>query len=294
MDTNQDPIRQFLDDLGRQELTTKTITSYRLDLLSFADWFLASVGQAFAAGAVTPTDIRDYRGYLQTVKSRKPATVNRHLAALRRFFAWACGVGLVAEDPTTTVKGVKSTPAGPRWIEKRELDRLTRTVEQQGNKRDRAIIAVLRYTGIRVGELAALKLDDVESSERKGQLTVRSGKGGKYRVVPLNVDARRAIDDYLEVRPKVVDEHLFIGQRGGGLSPAALHYLVAKYARLAGLTGVSPHTLRHSLAKQALDAGADLVTVAALLGHTRLETTAIYTRPSARDLERAVEKLESE
>jgi len=160
-------------------------------------------------------------------------------------------------------------------------------------KRDRAIIAVLRHTGIRVGELSALKLADVEISDRKGHLTVRSGKGGKYRVVPLNVDVRRAIADYKEVRPRVLNEHLFIGQRGAGLSPAAIHYLVTKYARLAGLDGVSPHTLRHSMAKQALDAGTDLVTVATILGHTRLETTAIYTRPSARDLERAVEKLET-
>ena len=137
-------------------------------------------------------------------------------------------------------------------------------------------------------------LGDVEISERKGSLTVRSGKGGKFRVLPLNSDARKAITAYREVRPTVSDDHLFIGQRGQGISSRAVELLVDKYARLAGLEDVTPHTLRHSFGKHALDAGADLVSVSALLGHQRLETTAIYTTPSQRDLERVVEKLEQD
>jgi len=85
-----------------------------------------------------------------------------------------------------------------------------------------------------------------------------------------------------------------IHQRGTGVGSRAVELLVTKYARLAGLEGVTPHTLRHSFGKHALDAGADLVSVAALLGHERLETTAIYTTPSQRDLERVVEKLEQD
>ena len=112
--------------------------------------------------------------------------------------------------------------------------------------------------------------------------------------LPLNVDARRTISDYLEVRPAVSSDALFIGQRGDHLGPRAVEQLVAKYARLAGLEDVTPHTLRHSFGKHTLDAGADLVAVAALLGHERLETTAIYTTPSQRDLERMVEKLEQD
>jgi integrase/recombinase XerC len=99
---------------------------------------------------------------------------------------------------------------------------------------------------------------------------------------------------YLEVRPRVVDTHLFVGQRGSGLTPRAVEKLVEKYARLAGLPDVSPHTLRHTFGKHALDAGVDLVTVSRLLGHQRLETTAIYTTPSAADLATAVAKLEAD
>ncbi len=105
---------------------------------------------------------------------------------------------------------------------------------------------------------------------------------------------RQVLGVYLAVRPRVSDDHLFVGQRGRGLSEAAVWYLVTKYARQAGLEDVSPHTLRHSFGKQLLDATKDLVAVAALLGHEKLETTAVYTQPSARDLERAVALLERE
>src|SRR5205823_6326513 len=101
-------------------------------------------------------------------------------------------LGLAKELPTENVKGVASAARAPHWLEKRDVDRLIRTVEHHGNTRDRAIVLTLRHTGIRVSELCSLRTDDIEISERKGSLTVRSGKGGKFRVLPLNVDARRA------------------------------------------------------------------------------------------------------
>jgi site-specific recombinase XerD len=285
-------VDRFLRDLERQETSPQTRHAYRLDLLHFAKWFGETVGESCRPEAVTPTDVRDYRSSLINVEKRQPATVNRRLAALRRFFVWAKASGLVKELPTDNVKGVASSPRAPHWLDKRDVDRLIRTVERHGNTRDLAIVLVLRHTGIRVSELSGLMLGDVETSERKGTLTVRSGKGSKFRVLPLNIDARRAIAAYLEVRPTVSADQLFIGQRGQGISSRAVELLVTKYGRLAGLEDVTPHTLRHSFGKHALDAGADLVSVSALLGHQRLETTAIYTTPSARDLERVVEKLE--
>jgi integrase/recombinase XerC len=90
----------FLADLGREEVAPKTLTSYRTDLAHFAGWFAASTGEVFAPAAVTPTDVRDYRAALLTVEGRAPATVNRRLAALRRFFRWAKAQKLVTELPT--------------------------------------------------------------------------------------------------------------------------------------------------------------------------------------------------
>src|SRR4051812_34764200 len=225
VDQREDVIQlvdRFLRDLARQETSPKTRRAYRLDLLHFANWLARTVGDTFSPEAVTPTDIREYRGYLLNVEHRQPATVNRRLAALRRFFQWAKATGLAKELPTENVKGVASSPRAPHWLDKRDVERLIRTVERHGSTRDLAIVLTLRHTGIRVSELSALKVGDVEISERKGTLTVRSGKGSKFRVLPLNVDARQAIIAYLKVRPSVSDDHLFIGQRGQGISSRAV------------------------------------------------------------------------
>src|SRR5215210_191719 len=227
--THEDPdqlVGRFLQDLQRQETSPKTRDAYRLDLLHFANWFAQSVGETFSPEATTPTDVREYRGHLMNVEKRQPATVNRRLAALRRFFQWGKATGLVKELPTENVKGVASSPRAPHWLEKRDVDRLIRTVERHGNTRDVAIVLTLRHTGIRVSELSSLLVGDVEASERKGSLTVRSGKGSKFRILPLNVDARQAITAYLKVRPTVSVEHLFIGQRGQGISSRAVELLV--------------------------------------------------------------------
>ncbi len=115
-------VDRFLEDLERQETAPRTRAGYRLDLLQFAAWFAQTVGEAFSPEAITATDVREYRGYLVTVERRQPATVNRRLAALRRFFQWAKAMGLVKELPTENVKGVISSPRAPRWLEKREME----------------------------------------------------------------------------------------------------------------------------------------------------------------------------
>jgi integrase/recombinase XerD len=287
-------IDHFTDELRRQEKSPNTTQSYRYDLVLFARWLEATTDEAFLASSVTPTDLREYRRYLLEVERRSPATINRRLASLRTFFQWARAEGLCREIPTDAVKGIQSSPRAPKSLPKKDVDRLIREVEQSGNKRDLAVLQVLRHTGIRVGELTALRLADVTLSERKGQLVVLSGKGSKYRVVPLNADARKALSEWLAVRPKTMSAFVFLGRGSERLSPRAVEKTVLKYAHQARLEEVSPHTLRHTFGKSALDAGVDLVTVSRLLGHERLETTAIYTTPSTHDLAKAVERLEAD
>jgi site-specific recombinase XerD len=153
------------------------------------------------------------------------------------------------------------------------------------------MLETLANTGLRVGELAKLTLADVEITERKGLVTVRSGKGGKFRQVPLNADARRAISAYLQVRPQSIETRLFLGQREGPLTPSGVWRVVKKYGERAGLS-ISPHTLRHTFGTRLVRGkGVDLVTVAAMMGHESLDTTALYTQPTAEDMADAVEKL---
>lgn len=283
-------IEAFAEDLRRQEASAYTVKSYRSDLAGFAVWFETSNGEAFAAAGVTPTDVRSYKSHQQAVMQRKPRTINRRLACLKRFFQWAKAAGQITENPAAAVTLVPHMPSPPRSLTRQQLNQLTRAVERSGNKRDIAILTTFRYTGIRVGELCALKRTDLEISERKGMLTVRSGKGGKFRQVPLNAEVRRALDAYLEVRRATDDELVFIGQRGA-LKEQAVQLVVKKYARQAGLEDVTAHVLRHSFGKQAIEAGIGLETVAALLGHEKLDTTRIYTQPHLSDLEAAVEML---
>ena len=113
----------------------------------------------------------------------------------------------------------------------------------------------------------------------------------KLRSVPRNVDARRAIQVYLEERPEVKGDRLFTGQRGKPLQPSGIYYLIKRYAYDAKLEDVIPHTLRHTFGKNLVDAGVPLDRVAQLRGHESVDTTRIYTTPSAQDLQREVEKV---
>src|SRR3954471_16754933 len=97
---HSDELLAFVEELRRQDVAHKTLINYRSDLGQFARWFEGSRGEPFSAAAVTPTDIRDYRSYLMTSAGAKPATVSRRLAALRKFFGWAKGTGLVSDQPT--------------------------------------------------------------------------------------------------------------------------------------------------------------------------------------------------
>jgi site-specific recombinase XerD len=290
----------FLAALCAREASIHTVAAYRRDLTGFALWFADHVGASCTLATITPTDVRDYRASLRDQQHRAPATINRKLAALRSFFQWTITTGRRTDNPVTSVKDVREEPRRPRWFPKRDLDRLLRELEAAAKPstrvRDRALVLTLRHTGLRVGELVSLRVRDVSLSERKGSLRVL-GKGAKERTIPLNQTVRTALADYLTVRRARSDtapySELFLGQRGP-LNRQAIEKLIDKYARRAGLEAFSPHSLRHSFAKSLLDAGEDLVTVQSLLGHERLDTTARYTQPGARDLEEAVARLDEE
>ena len=280
-------IEAFLADLERQGKSPHTVRNYRADLLAFQRWFDGANHEDFAAELITPTDVREYRGYLQATRRLAPATVNRHLATLRAFASWAVVKGFLEELPTAEVAGPQTSAWEPRWLDRKDERALVRAVERYGNPRDVALIVTLLQTGLRVGELVALELEDLERSPRKGAVTIRHGKRDRHREVPLNAEARRVIERYLAVRPTASSPRVFLGQRGA-IGAEAVQRVVRKYARLAQLEDVTPHTLRHTFAKRVLEGGAPAVTVARLLGHGSVETTAIYTQPGWEDRVEAV------
>src|SRR5436305_8283005 len=110
----QPEVASFIEELRCQETAAKTWQNYCSDLVCFGRWFAGTNDEPFTAAAVTPTDIREYRGFLLNVERRTPATVNRRLAALRKFFGWAKATGLVEDEPTSAVKGIESSPRAPK------------------------------------------------------------------------------------------------------------------------------------------------------------------------------------
>src|ERR1051325_9167065 len=155
-------LKQFAASLEAEEAAPLTVKNYVLDVSHFARWFSGTNGEPLTLRAITPTAIREYKSYLLTNAQAKPATVNRRLASLRKLCRFAKKKGLIAEDPTQEVKSVERVKQVPKALDKKELNALMRAVERYGSVRDQAIILVLRHSGIRVGELANLKLSDLE------------------------------------------------------------------------------------------------------------------------------------
>jgi len=284
-----DHIVEFISHLQSRDRSSHTIQAYRLDLQQFEKWFAGVNGDEMEPELITPTDLREFKHFLIEEEQLKPATINRKLASLRAFLKWAVGEGTIESVPRMP-QGVEQVSAAPKALDRREMNSLVRAVERHGSKRDQAIILVLLNTGLRVQECSALDVADVEMSERKGKLVVRSGKGGKRREVPLNVEARRSLRVYLDGREEEDQAALFVSQQRSRLGSRGIQDVVAKYGRLAGLD-VTPHALRHTFCTNLLRAGTDIVTVAKLAGHADISTTSIYTQPAEKDLQKAVEGL---
>ena len=170
--------RDYLTQVGK---SPRTVRAYGDDVASFAKWFEQTTGEGFHPSLVDPRDILEYRGFLLR-QGKAPATVNRRLDALRNFFRWAKREKLITDSPFDLLENVsvkEQQDIAPRWLDLKEQLALLRAVRKGGDLRDLAIIQTLLGTGLRVSELAALTLSDLELSERKGVLHVRQGKGTK-------------------------------------------------------------------------------------------------------------------
>ena len=282
----------FKEDLLRQEKSKNTVRAYIRDVEEFIQWFSETVGE-FSPEQITVVDVQEYKSYLYNVKRNKPVSVNRKLSALEKFCEFLVSTGHLKDNPAAKVKKIKVQKIAQFMsLTNSDLYKFKRMVYLDGNKRNIAIFELMINTGLREAEVCNLKLDDVFISERKGYVIVRAGKGDKYRKVPLNANARRAIQAYLEVRPNR-GNYLFVSNKSDRLSESQLYRIIRKYADMAGIKA-HPHALRHTFATKLLREGKiDLPTLQNLLGHENINTTAVYTKASMEDLEKAVEILES-
>ena len=283
-----EPMSRVLADYERhlvaeRDLTPHTVRAYLGDIAG-----MLQHASRLGHQDVGTLDIRTLRSWLalQQTLGRARTTMSRRATAVRVFTAWAHRTGLAETDPGALLgspKAHRTLPPALRVDEARALLEAAASHADDGSAmgvRDVAIIEVLYATGIRVGELCGLDVDDVDRERRVVRVL---GKGRKERTVPFGTPAERAVDRWLQSgRPQLAVEGsgpaLFLGARGGRIDQRAVRSLVhTRLADVPGAPDLGPHGLRHTAATHLLEGGADLRTVQELLGHASLATTQIYT-----------------
>ncbi|OQY44284.1 MAG: tyrosine recombinase XerC [Desulfobacteraceae bacterium 4572_87] len=279
--------RRHFNDIGNPA------KSYQVDLGQFAS-FLRRDGvllrrekqSDFSIEEIHGPVVRKYVGSLYG--NLKRSTIARKLSAVRSFFLFLEKEGLIKVNPAAEVQSPKLGKYIPNHLPVDDVFRLMELPDRESplGLRDLAILEVLYSCGIRVAELAGMNGSSIDHDQ--GLVKVM-GKGGKERIVPVGMQALRAVTAYLsatrEARKKNAlaggDDPLFMNFRGGRLTTRSIGRIVKRYARTGGLTEeISPHSMRHTFATHLLDGGADLRSVQELLGHKSLATTQKYTHVS--------------
>jgi len=239
------------------------------------------------------------RGYLALLNEKQysKATIARKLATLRSFYKFLVKRNRLSSNPVTAVRTPKQDKKLPRFLEYEEVKELLETPPMDNwlGARDRAILETLYSTGIRVSELVALNMDDIDFL---GEVVHVRGKGKKERIAPISSSALQVIQHYMEFRNKRAQSNsnfdskvLFVNKHGRRLSTRSVRRKMDKYLKMSGLdSSISPHTLRHSFATHMLNNGADLRSVQELLGHQSLSTTQVYTHLTTRKLKEVYDK----
>jgi len=286
--SHEDLILDFIAYLELERgLSRNTLEAYRSDLLQYGAW-LAETGRD--AMTVEHGDLAAFVASLEAGGDGRPpaasTTIQRKVACLRSFYRHLRREELLDRDPTADLKGPPRGKRLPKVLTRDEVALLL--AQPRGGSpaalRDRALLELMYACGLRASEAVGIRLDELDLDE--GVLRA-NGKGSKERLVPIGSKAVAALFAYLTVaRPKLVgvreEPHVFVNQRGQGLTRQGLYKIVQRHARSAGLADrMSPHTLRHTFATHLLAGGCDLRSLQEMLGHADIATTQIYTHLSA-------------
>lgn len=287
------PVRDYLAYLRVEcGLATNTLESYELDLRQFGE-FLAARGEDDASqitGGMMIDHLRQLRaGGLAS------STVARHLATLRSFGRFLTANGICKHDPAEMLERPAMWKRLPQSMHTRQIDRLLAAPQPSDRlyHRDVAILETMYATGCRASEIGSMTVSDFHHDVGVLKIT---GKGNRQRIVPIGKPAIEAIRNYLiQLRPALVrsdkpSDALFLTQRGSSVDRFIIWSMITKLSRRAGLSGVHPHTLRHTFATHMLSGGADLRVVQELLGHARVTTTQIYTHVDQGRLKSVIQK----
>jgi integrase/recombinase XerC len=278
---------------AERDLSPNTVAAYRSDLAQFAEW----AGRA-GVDRLEQIDRRLLRRFVAGLSEKRYArrTIARKASAVRSLLSWAVKTGLLDGHPAHDLGTPKLDRPLPKVLRLDEVEHLLDLppADDPVGARDRAVLELLYGSGLRVGELCGLDVDDVDLASRRVRVT---GKGRKQRQVPVGEAAARALITYVqEVRPQLqakterANHALFLNTRGSRLQRRSVNRILEKYLGADGGRVVGPHALRHSFATHLLDNGADLRSVQELLGHENLATTQIYTHVSTERLRAVYEQ----
>jgi integrase/recombinase XerD len=302
---------EFLDWTAARQFSSMTVKARRIELGYFIDW--CEQRSIVRPDEVTRAILERYRQHVFVYRRKTDGaplsftTQGKRLISVRAFFQWMARQHHLLYNPASELELPRQQQRLPRHIlsvaEVEQVLNACDVSDPHGNPlglRDRAMLETLYSTGMRRGELTALRIDDVDLA--RGTVFVRQGKGGKDRVVPIGERACRWIEKYLfHVRPDLVDVDddgaLFLAQHGEGMQAKQLSVIVRNAIERANLErfhDVHPnaacHLLRHACATHMLENGADIRYIQALLGHADLSTTEVYTRVSIQQLKAVHDK----
>jgi integrase/recombinase XerD len=283
-------LERYLDYLVVERgLSPNTISAYRSDL----NRLQKVLGPNKRLERAGKEDLLDALNRMR-VEGRAPRSVARWTVAVKGFFAYLLGEGVLTKDPAANLESPRVWRALPKVLSFAEVEALLAAPARDDalGLRDAAMMEVLYATGLRVSELLRLRLGDLHLDA--GYLRCW-GKGSKERVVPLGSEADATLQAYLaNARPALLGrrrtDYLFVNLRAGAISRQGFWKIIKKYGRKAGIrTPLSPHVVRHSFATHLLENGADLRAVQIMLGHADISTTQIYTHVNRERLRRLYE-----
>ena len=304
----RDHLKSFLAYLEHnRHVSPHTVRAYESDVTQYLAWVAGDTGKKMSALEAADLDMTSVRSHLGALNRAGHArsSVARKLSALKTFVRYLRREDLIDHDPTARAVAPKRDQTIPIFLSEQEMTRLIETPDSGDalGRRDRAILELFYASGLRLSELVAIDMEDLNLS---GRMVRVMGKGRKQRLLPFNQSAAEAIRVWMKDRAEILavrqtgrtalvrskrtraakpDDPLFLNYRGTRLTDRSVDRLLRKYvARCSLRMGISPHALRHSFATHLLQRGADLRAIQELLGHAALSTTQRYTHVNAAQL----------
>ena len=286
--TGRDLVREFLNYIQVEKgLSTNTLQSYARDLARLQGW------AAKKSKPIEQLERKDLREWIASMSREglAPSSVSRAVSAARSFFRFLVLDGHVRIHPAEDLHTPQRQSNLPKFLTEEEMERLlfAPDVKTDVGVRDRAMLELMYAAGLRVSELCALRVADVDID---GALVTCHGKGSKQRRIPIGKSAVHWLQRYLAVRDRLGSNHLVLFlNRGRALNRQLAWSIIKNHAAKALVPDISPHTLRHSFATHLMQHGADSRSVQAMLGHADISTTEIYTHITDLHMRKAYDRF---